>query len=1626
MNQKQIKENSLAGLIKLYYTEEIHRLVHLFPRDNQIFSILIIIKYLGLQFLGISSQFQKIIDTDFNFNFLKQNGIVGYLQDSQFINTIVYILIVLNGMILTYIIFTLFRFITQKQRFISLSQTTYNPDICYEFEENISEKRSFADKYFSLLITIYQNMIYFPSLFLSLNNLGSNTASYFLLSTTMILNLIISDVDYNYEIKVKDYLSKPFSKIYFAFNTVIEICIIAAIVFAPRESGYLDKKISQNEQLLDDLSEQNLKKFQTDSQPIRLFEDASQLKLILKRVKYFLRDKLIKVSDDKLAYQKNGIQNILNLFVYLIEISESHRKYFLKFLQFTKNNKLSLKQLQIFNSIHQIFLKKRAVLRKTMGRANPFDCSYLQTCVVFTSYKDSKNLMINHVSSNFSNLFGFNSKSNVLGKNIESMIPLAFQSVHKFYLKRYLEEEITNDNQSNDNEIRQQQSIKNNLNNFKDQAPKEYNQNYSELSENISKKEAKQQMLMQLSRGSKMSQQIIFASLNKMFIQPVRIDIRTNEFKENKSFGLVAKIKQINQQYQYILFNEINLNVIGLSEQLHDTFFPDCDNLLKINLKLLFPFLVGTQDLIRLKGKDKQNIDYEKAIKNPSHKNLIEEMKEILREQQEDRQQTKNRLSFIVIKQQTMQKNTQFSSSNNSKKTQNINQISKSVNEIKNYNFTYVEMNIQELDYKGIENISYIEITKIKELNPHSQATTILQELKIKIKQNIYQLLFKYPNELQNLISLLEQQSLFLNQVQSNQESSFNTCQINPTSNFQQLSKDKDCIQMQNKRNNLQTIEDEDTDLEQVKNKIKNDDSLYKQDQIGVLKNNLLREKQIQQQAHTSNLQVNINQLFQDQSQQDQKFLQSLQEIQQNDYEEKNNQDLESEANLNLEVNQKQQSWQSSKEKLNSDAEEIKNRANLTCKDASMQQLGNQQNQINNNYSLLSPCLTDKTSNFELMISPNSTSYVNILHNQQTLSSLSNKDINLLQKKQFQLSTQNLIDPNSEKMHQQQQKQIFDKSFKTVKKQITASKQNEKYNSQKNHNSCNIFTQLSNSDGRQIKNQSSFRLTNALQQQNQKQFNNNFDKIQKGNINLQNKNHFKKHVQEIQQDIASISSKDSSSASTKRQLFQIMQDRSILQVIKAINIIGIICFTVMICITWVEYYQTYKNLSNANEDYQVFDWPTTYSSYLSNILKYQNTVYLLKNFKQLQFENDQQKLLFNNQIQSNMNLTLANLFKLLSQMERANIDREVFSLLRQQNMTYYIGQQYNTSILSSTPSIATQLVAVDYKTNIQYSAILGGQHIYRYVNNLGNGRPEYYLIKNQLAAISELQNVQIQILTNQENRQNLIQDQLAILMIILITINAACVGLIIPLYFYIQKERDSIIYLFSTFPVHKLDFLIKKIQNCYFNQNVPTLYQSKCAQLLRETMVSIQALNNEKDTRKQSISTITPLPRFNKKLIFVTFCIFFTIICYPVTVKILTQDYLNKATLDLQTMMKVYSLRSYLLQNIAMNFNILVMKVNPQLKPMTPDIYYNYLNSLNQQQQNITDDIQWIINSQYKNMRYNQELYDSFFFPIFQSNMCDTFRDYPEYNTNSTKIDVNLCASSDQEFLQQGLQIAII
>ncbi|EAR98895.2 transmembrane protein, putative (macronuclear) [Tetrahymena thermophila SB210] len=1184
-----------------------------------------------------------------------------------------------------------------------------------------------------------------------------------------------------------------------------------------------------------------------------------------------------------------------------------------------------------------------------------------KTCIIFASYKDAKTLTINQVSSNFSNLFCFTSRDHIYDKNIESIIPLAFQSVHKMYIKQYLEDSITCDISSINTDQQLQQNEQDNENDSNEVTPDNQAQNYqfNQLKYLSEKQTGIKNQNYEL-QNCKMNQQIIFASLNQMFILPIKIDIRTNEYKENGTFGLVAKIKKINEKYQYILFNETDLGVVGLTKQMHELFFPNFNNLQKINLRQIFPFLIDTQNQTKIEDSQVQNnerICNSTNIKNQFHVNLTDEMQQILSGQSKNKLKIKKKLSFIVIQHSDDKNNTLNSSCNNIKRLYKA----KSQKEISSYSFNYVQLFVRKLKYKGVNNLSYVEIVKIRQLNPAKQAQIILKEITKVKKQYIYSQLFENPIELQNIISDLELNNNNNSQLQFNsfhtqlQQSSRNYNYGNQLHLINENDTPIDFAQVDFYKqyqltNKQQTQSDESTNLEQIKMmsyRIGQEDLNCQSDGGSSLTLNKFKE---QKELQKLNEIMQFNQLYQ---------------LQNNNSQEKKL----------IQQNQGNQV-------CNSD---LQIKVDFPNKNLNFQNLQEDQLKTSSYYALASPGKLNKTINLEL--TPNNSYFMNINSNQQSLTLFSDQNFNVQQTKQNECI--------SNKTQENIYLDVETSNLEIYKKQNTAISPLKI-----SKNPSKIF--ISNNFREKKVNNT---LINALSNTEKKQFMKN--SYQHNHYNQQNKNIKKQQVQDIIYDIASSNSQNSYYTPVKSQLQHIMEDQSTLQVIKLIKMIGIICFSIMICITFIQFNSMQQYLQQANQDYKDFSWPTTYSSSLSDILKYKNIQYLVNNTN-IKFPDINQQQIFYNQMQQNMENTFSNVLRLLTQMEMANSQRTVFNRVIENQIVFHFEQLYDPQLLNQITS-DTQLISINYTTNLQYSILLNVQNIFHYIHNLSNGRPEYYLIQNQLEQISQLKKLQQEIEQSQSQQQEYIQ---------------GCVAIIIPLYYYIQKERDSIIYLFTTFPIQKLDILIKNIQNSYLSTNTSSIYQNQDNQIILDTIVQLQSIDNQKNIRKQSISSITSLPRYNKKLLFACFFIYAFIICYPIIVQILTTDYLAKSAVDLQTIQKVYYLRSYLLQNIAIHFNIIVMKAKPGFKRMQPEMYYDYLQTLISQYEDISKDIQWIINSQYSDQRFNQNLYDSFFFSAFKTNLCENFMNYPQFNTNPKKINIGFCASSQEELLQNGFQVA--
>ncbi|KAL4430253.1 hypothetical protein ABPG74_014812, partial [Tetrahymena malaccensis] len=1406
-------------------------------------------------------------------------------------------------------------------------------------------------------------------------------------------------------------------------------------------------------------SQKQLQEQQANNQQDNVDEQIDEIYVIKQRVKQILKDLYKKsLKKNKQKNKEVALDLLLNYFVFLIEISESYRIYWLLYLQLIADKTLTLKQQQLFHSVNSLFLKKRSLLRNILGKKNPFDCQYLEvivfekrleqsyllfdsvillkleilsimkqkeiiatqliqkveemqdqtkilkenlnslclmnddsldllnlqalylqniafnekdiilmqinkfrrniqnkeqfkkqknddilssvinndrfdqkTCILFASYKDSKNLTISQVSSNFQEIFPYQVSKDIIGNSIDIIIPQIFQNIHHKYLESYLEENIPN---SLEGEAINSQAV---------DSIQKLNGQIS--NQNLKNESLYSQQEKNRSLGCRMNNQVIFTQLNSLYIQPVIIDIRTNRLQDTTiSFGLTAKIKRINEQYDYILFDEKDLSILGLTENIHFSLFSSYESLSKMNMKSIFPFLIGSLD-----NQNKQ-ISYHQNNKDSQelyHINLTEEMYQILNDQNVKKEQSKGKkINFIVIQFRDIQSvksaknNLMYQKSNLLQKSKTFQRIDNKQKELSSYQFVFVQLVIKNINYRGIQNLSYIQIQKHRELNPNDQAQYILSQIVHPKKQSLYEKLFTNQQEFEKIVKYLEQKLLLqqldnqiypiqasssfqifsaLNNVMSPKNQSLNQIsnsnsgsaqnnnyfQINKNvvkSNQYQFNLDQPVDQQKLKSNLNRFEQDVINEQEEYENSLGNDNK-----ENSIIQNNINLNKQnylsrLPKDAESTNTGINQfqNQMYED--------LNNQYQNQDNQYIFNSFQDtkfvLEDPYFIDASV----------QNPILSKVECVSERSSpvqVAFQNNEKKQLQQQLNQITSEQLLLSPVVqSDKLIQF----SPQ-TSYLNQLNPQfqqnSPLISYTQQDTKLFSPKQASFySGSNLVENDSAiKISNQEMKKIGLRNPNDVN--LSNYEANNKFSAKQQTYDQQQISDKNNMESTQIFNskfdsQKDRRFSSSIQMNYQKKeeefcsTGSPFGNYQNENIK-EDKENKKRKVQEIQYDIASTSSKNSIS-SVKRLLQQFMADKSILRVIKAINLVGVVCFITMICMTWIQFYQMTTSISSTYQDYQVFDWPSKYISSLSQVLKYQNAYFLTQYSKNLKFDNTTQFYNFRNYTQKSIRYYKDLLNEQIKQMERANTERKLFSLLRNHYFIFMYGKYYNSSILNQTPSTPTQMIFTPYNVSVQYGILSGFQLVFRYANSLGNGRPEYYLIGNQLNEITSLKEIQNIILVDQQNQQQQIQDQLTTLMVLIILINGLCVGVIIPLYYHVQKEKDSIIQLFATFSTQKIDELIKTIQDSYISKKQFIAYSNKSSQQVKQTLLQINQNLREKDVRKQNISTITKLPRFNAKINLTVFLIYLLLIFYPIVNKIVTQYYLNKTTLDLQTM----------------------------------------------------------------------------------------------------------------------------
>ncbi|KAL4437626.1 hypothetical protein ABPG74_017864 [Tetrahymena malaccensis] len=1230
-----------------------------------------------------------------------------------------------------------------------------------------------------------------------------------------------------------------------------------------------------------------------------------------------------------------------------------------------------------------------------ISQLNQYKKSYLSeirnifqkdSCVAFIYYDLSANqCYFSKVSQYFERIFSVKNED-IIGKKIDSFIPSKIQVQHQSYIKNFLEQQqsqlIENDSQmlqsEGDQKINLTQDSKKN-NSFRAQ---NMNQSFQPI--------------------CKMGKQMILCLNGKRNIVPVTIDLRINSLSYDQ-FGFTANINKIKNSFDYILYDSSNFEVIGLSKNINEHLFPDI-HLKKINLATLFPFL---QDQNVKKDDNSQNMgtDYFNSERSTLRVVKQSEVENDIQNNNSNSRRSgtvnhssyvhkknlhQKKFDFVTILQQPRNKkySTYNSSYTNSTREQSIAKI----NVEKDLLFVYMEVKIFETNYKDVQNLNYLQISKVKMMNPFQQSQYIINF----IKENIDLYLLSFPQQkidriITDLIkkSKLQTQELEqLAQLSPQQQKHYNDIQYYKDQQQQSYTKNSSMNFVYSNPNLENSMIQKDLNQSQTHKKAN------EREQAGTFNQIIEEELSI---SNKSDQKDEINHEYQNsfQNKPNQKQ-QSLAEISQN---------LEFMSNCQFPLISPDSTYF-----------HIKQQHNESTSQLAFFNQANQDRQFQDN----SQCLAQVHDQ-----SVNDYTKGNFQKKNSSISNSNVRDLKSNQQKD-QIQHQSTLDSKffSPRILSTNAPLESAKNLQSYSKLISSQSQQKFFSSDelKNINIKQQQTFQDSKDAKQDKSKIRKKRKNEDYRDDQLDFLQN-DWLafkQKGLKALSKKNQIdeKRRVHELQVEIASTSkTKSSSSASAKRHLSKILSTDQRLPQMKVIQFIGLICFITITSVTLQQYFSVMNSIKNSQLDMEVLDWPSEFRSKLYYMVKNFNILYLL-GFNDFKFPSDQAKAQYVKQIKANLFYSKDIIRNHLEKLDSSNPDRLIFQQLRTQTTQFIIPLYYNQSIINQTTSVVADqpgYVGAQINISILYAALIFNQFCYWQSIGIG-GRPEYFTIENQYNMVKAIINTEQSIIGVEQNEDNIINQQLNTLIAIIFTVSACCVGVILPLYTYIQIKKDKIVTLLSTFTNSKVNSLINEIYENYYNDKQFSKFQ-------KNTPNNINFMK-QPDSIKQNISQTTRLPKMSKLFCAFVLLIYIFIVSYPVIIKIITSNYLEQTSSNLNLAIQANSLKSYLGEIISINYHALVMKLYPQVKPLKLEWYMDYINLLNSLIKSYEGQVNNLTSDRYTLNRYNQASYNKIFYPLIENDICNVLSKNPQYIMNSTVFDVNNCQNIYNGFLKKGFQLS--
>ncbi|KAL4487293.1 hypothetical protein ABPG73_005803 [Tetrahymena malaccensis] len=1137
---------------------------------------------------------------------------------------------------------------------------------------------------------------------------------------------------------------------------------------------------------------------------------------------------------------------------------------------------------------------------------------------------------------------------------------------------------------------------------------------------------------------------LLFALTSSNHLIPVSIDIKVNLLEAEKEFGITAFISKYKTQTQYILFDSSSSKLISMTPEINQFVFSTIHNFNKVALASFFPFIqhfkttvgsslfsktsqmtlnsIRTKQLfsnqsIRSLNSDENRTNKKKEYKKPKSlkdqyiiQKQITEAKDGTKKQQEDqyqREQNKKQRIINSLRDKDIEesfsedddrkyRNIQFLLVVNSQDNLFMQLKSRRVQSLSDFKFYLMNLNLYTCPSPGLEQIKYLELTQIKSINPLHNSKFILQIYNDDLDGYMTNLHTFRNSDIQCILTELETKGIKeSNRNSNNQDKAFYSedeedendydlinsrrgggyreVQLN---NFDGYQKNNDNSELIHQLAGTKAISHDDLDKSLKSTNFGRGESLFTQKrENGGIQVQINTTKNInEEQAKDQNQEISIHHINTKQEKLQKNIEQSsLQAFKHNQLEISSSFQFAGvkQQNYNHDIYDYSYYPQQKFNELDNN-NQIIDQTELKDQNLALQN----QNQIdltsakNSNYDHQKPLTSKKLQNNE---------FINVNLSQNKLELLSPNENN-----------------SSQKIYQ----------FKSTGLLSQAGRGGE---SQQNLSSTNKVNELfqQQSTNSQLMNDVLHNTRKNLQPKRQVSLSVHSLSKKRKQIIASHKNQIRYLKDALDQ--SSNHSRQSTASSTKKATKRIILERNTIGVMKAVNLIGIFSFLIIIAVIVEQYISMHIQFNQFADDLNYVNWSTQYEISLYLIMKNYNLNTLLSSEVVNVPSNISTQM--QDTATQEMYQSVSDINSLIKNLSRASSDLQILKGMLQTQYFFKLGTFLDHSIPIQGQSSTQMFLTTEHQVSLYEGSIFLVSYLFRYSRGLGTGVSQYTAVTNQEAIVKALKEVSIECQNFSISQLSGIEVDVNNVLIIIIIVTAFCIFIIIPLYSFIQSKREQIIQLFGTFNSSFIDESIYQIQKIYSKNNN-----------IKQVITKNQSKENQK---KQNLSSTSKLNKLSRGVLIMALMIFLLTLPYPILNKALSTSYINQNKDSLPLLEKLYSIQAFILDYTSLSFFTLVLKAQASSIQFSYQDYESKLASYVQQSQDQQTSLQQILQQSRNSEMFDLNTFNNYFMATFENDSCGNIFKYPQYLPQNYTITQSSCKSTLQGIMNKGLSISI-